>query len=431
MKRFALADCNNFFVSCERVFNPKLLGKPVVILSSNDACVIARSNEAKKLGIKMGEPAYKCTELFKYHNVLVFSSNFSLYGDMSARIMSTLAEYATQIEAYSIDEAFLYFPQPYFPDNALEQERIFYTHYAQFVRRKIKQKIGIPISIGLGPTKTLAKVANHLSKKNAEYNGVFDLTNHPSTDELLKSIDVGDIWGIGYRYTKILHRYGIQNAYALRQCDDAWVRKNMSINGLKTVWELRGNSCLTLADVVDPKKSITVSRSFGKNVTELRELKEAISYHASTATEKLRKQQMTARVITIEARCTYQQNSDRFYVTSTIELSMPTAYTPTIIDAAHHAVEKLFKKGLIYKKIGITLSDLYNHDAVQMNSFIAMPDVTKQTKIMTVIDTLNAELGKNKIMFASSLSDQSWQAKKSKKSPAYTSNWQQLLTIKI
>lgn len=431
MKRFVLADCNNFFVSCERVFNPKLVGKPVVVLSSNDACVIARSNEAKKLGIAMGQPAYQCKDIFRKHKVIVYSANFALYGDMSSRIMQTLTEYSTDIEVYSVDEAFLHFPGLLKEYTTIDQEREYYTKYAHFVKQKVRQKIGIPISIGLGPTKTLAKIANHIAKKNSEYNGVFDITQHPDSDAILQKIDVSDIWGIGYRYAKLLYNHNIKNAYQLTNCSDTWIRKQLTINGLKTALELRGQSCLDLQDVPDPKKSITVSRMFGKNVTELQELKEGIAYHCSIAAEKLRSQQVIAGVVTVFVCFTNYYDSQRFYNSHTIQLPIPTAYTPTIIASAHACLEKLFKKGLIYKKVGIILDDFYAANFIQMNTFCALPDVPKQTEIMKTVDTINRKLGKNKVFFAAIGINQKWHTKRVFKSPAYTTNWNELLTIKI
>lgn len=431
MKRFALVDCNNFFVSCERVFNPKLINKPVAVLSSNDACVIARSNEVKKLGIKMGEPYFACKDLLKKNNAFVYSSNFSLYGDMSARVMQTLTDYSTDIEEYSVDEAFLYFPDPFINFDGEQSETDYYNRYAKFVRKKVKQKTGIPVSIGMGPTKTLAKIANHIAKKNPEYAGVFDITNHKNLDHILKNFEISDIWGIGYRYTKKLNSYGIKNAYELRQCDENWVRKHLTITGLKTVLELRGISCLNLQDIVEPKQSITVSRSFGKNVTNINELKEAASYHVSTAAEKLRNQNAITGSLTIFICYTHFYEPQRYYDSTTIQLPIATSYTPDLIKFAHQCLEKLTKRIVVYKKIGVILSDFNSSTQAQFNIFHQMPDLDKQSKIMQTIDHANSKLGKNKIFYAAVGNEHSWATKKSCKSPNYTTSWNEILTIKI
>ena len=431
MKRFALADCNNFFVSCERVFNPKLNDKPVVVLSSNDACVIARSPEAKKLGIKMGEPLFRIRDTIRQHSVIVHSSNFSLYGDMSDRIMHTLAEYATDIEIYSIDEAFLHLPAPITAYETTQEEAVYYSNYAHFVRSKIKQKIGIPISIGIGPTKTLAKIANHIAKKNPAYQGVFDVTDHDQLDDILKNFMVGDIWGVGYRYSKMLNRHGITHAYQLRECSDAWVRKNMTINGLKTVLELRGISCLELMDAPDPKQSITVSRMFGTHVTSYNTLLEGLSVHLSTAAQKLRQQKSIAGMISVFVCITHHHNPERTYMSTSMQLPLATSYTPTLIAAGARCLKKLFKTGVIYKKIGVIISDLYDENFLQLNSLVEKPNLEKQAQIMQAIDTLNAKLGRHKVFYASAGVKQHWHAKRTKKSPAYTTNWNELLTIQI
>ncbi len=429
--RIVLVDCNNFFVSCERVFNPKLMGKPVVVLSSNDACIIARSNEAKKLGIKMGGPLFKVQDIIKKHNVMVYSSNFPLYGDMSARVMQTLTNYSTDIEVYSVDESFLYFPNYIGTFTSVAQENAYYRLYAHMVRKKVKQEVGIPVSIGLGPTKTLAKVANHLAKKNPEYSGVCDLTDHPQLDDILKKFEVADIWGIGSRYTKFLQRYGINTAYDLKNCDEKWVRKNMTVNGLRTVLELRGTPCISLQDAPDAKQSITVSRMFGKNVTERTELQEGLVFHISTAAEKLRKQHMVAGVITVFVCFTHYYDTQRFYDSVTIQLPMATAYTPSLIAHAQRCLDALFKKGLIYKKVGVIIDDLYPESSLQVNLFTPVPNLDKQSKVMQAIDTVNARMGKNKLFYAGAGIQKAWQTKWSKKSPSYTTNWNELLTIQI
>lgn len=424
MKRFALADCNNFFVSCERVFDPKLIGKPVVVLSNNDGCVIARSNEAKKIGIKMGEPAFMCKTLFKKHNVLVLSSNFALYSDLSSRVMQILSDYATDIEIYSVDEAFLHVP------DSVNYSDSFVHDYAQLIRLKVKQNCGIPISIGLAPTKTLAKLANSIAKKNSTYQGVFDLTNHPEFDAILQATKVEDIWGIGRRFRDFLNKHNIRNAYELKNANEDWIRKNMSITGLKTVLELRGTSCLEIQEMEDLKKSITVSRSFGKNVTAMAELQEATAHHMTRAAEKLRDQDSIAGIVTVFAGF-ITEGSKRAYTSATVELPMATNYTPELIRAAHECIDQLFTHGTVYKNVGVILQQFYDADQMQMHTVQPCLDLNKRAELMKTIDTINSIMGKNTLFFASSGTRREWQQKKALKSPEYTTNWNDILKIKI
>lgn len=436
-KRFALVDCNNFFVSCERVFNPKLLNKPVVVLSSNDACVIARSNEAKRLGIKMGEPFFACKELVKRHNIQTLSSNFGLYSDMSSRIMQTLCEFATDVEVYSIDEAFIHLPRALAPQDTFQQQLLYYAHYAQIIRKTVLKNLGLPVSIGLGPTKTLAKIANGLAKKHAYLDGVFDITNHSDFNAILRTIEVRNVWGIGSRSARFLIKHGITTAYQLTQCDDTWVRKNMTITGLKTVLELRGISCIAIENQVisgheaQTKKSIIVSRSFGTHVTSKTELQEAVSYHITTAAEKLRAQKSITGTLILNALYMRSNDPTRYYTSACVQLAVPTSYTPTLIQYGFKCLNTLYKKGLIYKKIGVMLNNFFTEDFIQLTTFSQHADTKKQALCMKAIDAINAKMGKRRVFFASSGMRQRWHAKCAFKSPAYTTNWREILTIKI
>jgi len=273
----ALLDCNNFYASCERVFNPALNGKPIVILSNNDGCIIARSNEAKVLGIPMGEPYFKAKHIIENNNVKVFSSNYTLYGDMSARVMATLAEFVKDIEIYSIDEAFIDLT------NYPEPEKL-----AKTIRQAVGQWTGIPVSIGIGQTKTLAKAANLVAKKYKHYNGVFRIDSEERRQKVLKSMPVGNVWGIGRQTNKKLASCNINSAYDLSIQPDNWIKSNLTICGLRTAHELRGNSCITFEETPEPRKSIVVSRSFGGTVFELQAIKEALSNFAERAAVKLR-----------------------------------------------------------------------------------------------------------------------------------------------
>ena len=420
MKRFFIVDCNNFFVSCERVFNPKLVGKPVVVLSNNDGCVIARSNEAKALGIGMGVAAFECETIFKKHNVHVYSSNFTLYADMAARVMQTLAELSTDIEVYSIDEAFLFIAPGYDP-----------VEYGQRMRVLVKQRTGIPISIGIGPTKTLAKIANKLAKKKAQYNGVFDITGHPQTDELLASLPVRDVWGVGRQYEKLLISAGITTPRDLKYAPDGWVRKKMTIVGLKTVFELRGRPCSDLAEVIPAKQSITVSRSFGHLMSDKRFVQEAVSTYIVRAAQKLRQGNLLASVVTVFVSTSRYHDHQRYFNAISFACPLATDYTPHLLDAAQACLDEIYKPGLLYKKAGVLLSDLVDAQQMQLSTITPLPDVSKYKSLMKTCDTINTRFGQRILTYASAGTDQSWKAKRLLKSAHYTTSWHELFTVTI
>ncbi|MBN1902493.1 Y-family DNA polymerase, partial [Candidatus Sumerlaeota bacterium] len=358
-KIFALVDCNNFYASCERVFNPRFEGKPVVVLSNNDGCVIARSEEAKAIGVKMGQPAFQSEGLFKKHGVLVFSSNYSLYGDMSDRVMETLEQFTSDIEVYSIDEAFLALPY-----DASEE----ITNHARDIRQTVKKWTGIPVSIGIGSTKTLAKIASKIGKKNPSLKGVFNIAEHERMDEILGKFPVGDIWGVGPRYEAFLKKHGINTALQLKNSSDAWVKKHMSVMGLRTVMELRGVPCFSLEEMPVPKKGIMSSRSFGRPVESLDELKEALASYTACAAEKLRSQNSAASILHVFLMTNrFKKNEPQYYSSSTTVLPIPSSYTPEMIRFAQEQLEKIYKSGYRYKKIGVFLAEIVSQDRIQLN----------------------------------------------------------------
>lgn len=421
MKNFILVDCNNFFVSCERLFNPKLIGKPVVVLSNNDGCVVSRSNEAKKLGIPMGAAAFEYEYLFKKNNVFVFSSNFTLYADISSRVMQTLSELSTDIEVYSVDEAFLFVPEV--TGNI--------TDYARYIRAEVLKRTGIPVSLGIGPTKTLAKVANKFAKKQLEYGGVFNI-NDKNIDDLLSKFDVADIWGVGYQYSKLLVNSGIKTAKDLKYGKDEWIRKKMTVMGLRTVLELRGQVCYDLQTNPDTKKSITVSRSFGSYVTTLDILKQAVASYASRAAEKLRKENLLVSVVTVFVSTNRYHDNFRYFNSRSIELNIASSYTPDILNAAHKALESIFKFGYQYKKAGIIFSNLIPQGHVQLTIGSEIPDFSKNNKLMKTFDKINTRWGRNRLSFASiGTNHDLFKSKREKKSQNYTTSWHELLTIEI
>lgn len=419
MRPFFLVDCNNFFVSCERVFNPTLRHKAVVVLSSNDACIIARSNEAKKLGIPMGAAVWEYEALLRRHNVLVYSANFALYGDMSARVMLTLTQFFPDIEIYSIDEAFLHAP-------ACNS----YTHYGRQVRDEVIKQTGIPISIGVGATKTLAKIANYVAKKFPEYAGVFDATA-ADLDAVLKKIPVEEIWGVGYRYAKKLHAKNIRTAYDFQHIDERWVKKNMTVVGLKTLRELRGIPCLSLEQTPQQKQSITVSRLFGNKTTNSTHIKQALASYVTSAAQKLRAQHSLAHHITVFAVTARYHDPQHHFASTSVSLAMPTAYTPTLITAAHQCLEQLYMPELTYKKVGVILSDLVPADGIQLSTYAPEPKSGDEQKIMKTIDRINQKMGKNTVTFAANGIQQSWKMQQLKKSQCFTTNWHELLTIHV
>lgn len=419
MKRFFLIDCNNFFVSCERVFDPTLIGKPVVVLSNNDGCIISRSNEAKALGIPMGGALFEYEKIIKQHKVRVFSSNFALYADMSARVMQTVAQLSADIEIYSIDEAFMFVP---YTTN--------YTRYAQEMRRMVKLHTGIPISVGIGPTKTLAKVANKLAKKCPEYGGVFDITDYPAIDTLLSAFPVGDVWGVGRRYNKMLLGYGIKTVRDLKYAPDAWVRKKMTITGLKMVLELRGQPCFGLVDEDPEKQSITVSRSFGRLVSGKQEIGEAVASYMIRAAEKLRQEKQLASTITVFIGTSRYHDSERYFNAISSTFSRATDYTPILLDAATQCLEELYRPGLLYKKAGVLLHNLVSIDQMQLAITDPLLDIEKQREMMKTCDRINARFGRV-LSYASAGIDQEWKSKRLKSSAHYTTNWHELLEITI
>ncbi len=427
----ALVDCNNFFVSCERVFNPKLLGVPTVVLSSNDGCIIARSEEAKKLGIPMGAAAFKYQKLLKEHNVHVYSSNFELYSDMSARVMNILADSAPSIEIYSIDEAFIDLT------SIAPEERF---AYAQALRARVTQWTGIPVSFGLAPTKTLAKVANDIAKAvsrgkpkpgiGLQSPGVCYLDTPSAIDAALKYLPVGDVWGIGYRYANKLKGYNIHTVAKLLTMPDEWIRKHMTINGLRTVWELRGTPCISLEEIKAPNQTIIKSRSFGIPVRTLPSLKEAVATYATIAAETLREQKQLCGGICVWLQTSwFVAEEHRYFNSETHIFPLPTAYTPTMIAAATSLVEQMYRSDFAYKKAGIMLVDLSPMDPAQLPLFIATDDVPKQTNAMHAVDAVNNKWGSHTVYFVASGVDQHWKSNRQLRSQRFTTQWDELLRV--
>lgn len=417
-KVFALLDCNNFYVSCERLFNPKLNGRPVVVLSNNDGCIIARSNEAKALGIKMGSPffKFKCRELMEAHRVQVFSSNYPLYGDLSQRVMGILSQLEPEVEVYSIDEAF--FRQP------MGETRTLLAN-GRHIRGMIMKQVGIPVSIGFGSTKTMAKIANRIAKKQPDHGGVFVLPEQ-NLEAILANIEVGEVWGIGPRQSRELFIYGIRTALDLKNANDAWLRKHPTITGLRTAMELRGVSCIPFEDTPAPRKSVTSSRSFGRPVTDLAGLREALASYVSIAAEKLRTGDKKAGCLQVYLNTNQFREREPQYANSlTVTLLSPTASTLVLIHHANEALRQLYRPGFSYQKVGVVLVDLVASSWHEQRHFFRVPH-KEQEELMTALDRINRRWGRDTLQSAAAGFARPWKNKQTRKSPAYTTSWHEL-----
>ena len=413
---FALVDCNNFYASCERVFNPKLEGKSIVVLSNNDGCVVARSNEAKALGIGMGVPEFQIRPLLRAHKVQVFSSNYTLYGDMSQRVMETLAQFCLDSEVYSIDEAFLSLSG--FTSRNL-------TEYGRTMRSTVKQWTGIPVSVGIAETKTLAKIANRVAKRAPDTGGVFNLLACPDRDALLGRIAVQDVWGIGPNHVHFLKQHGITTAVQLRQVEDQWIRKHMGIVGLRLVMELRGVSCLELEQCPAPKQSLTCSRAFGTPISTLTEMEEAVSSYTSRVAEKLRGERLAATVLTVFLTTNEFTDGPQYSNAITIKLPVVTDHTHELIRSALQGIRVVYRNGYQYKKAGVMLMGLVPVGQVQADLF-DHHDRVRSTRLMSALDAVNARWGVGALQYASSGITKKWKTQFHHRSPAYTTQWNEL-----
>lgn len=411
MSYFLLADCNNFFVSCERLFDPSLLQRPVIVLSSNDGCVVARSQEVKAMGIRMGEPYFKIKDFCERMRVAVFSSNFNLYQEISQRVMHILSSASDEVEIYSIDEAFLGLPA------GMSSENLF--QFCLELRHKVRRWVGIPISLGLAPTKTLAKMANQLAKKEQSV-GIFDLTSPFTRNDVLQNYPLNEVWGIGARTAEKLHSMGIRTAGELKEMDPSVIRCKFGVIGERILWELRGTSCFPLEKSA-PKKSITCSRSFGQIVTDPVVLGEALATFVSSACVKLRKQKCCAQTITVFLEGVLEMKRQDSYA---MQLSTPTDDTAQLIKAAKQCMRKLFIEGERYKKCGVVLSDLLSTSSV-VPDFFLIQESFKRKKLMETVDALNLQYGKNVLFYGAAGVLQPWQTKSDKRSPFYT-DWNSL-----
>ena len=417
-RKIALIDCNSFYVSCERLFNPKIRKKPVVVLSNNDGCIISRSNEAKVLGIKMGEPYFKEKDIIVKNNVQVFSSNYSLYGDISRRVMRTLKRFNSDIEIYSIDEAFLDLSN--FPDNEVK-------NIGHEIRNIVLKWTGIPTSIGIAKTKTLSKVANHIAKK--KQSGVTSFIGIENIDSILEKVEINDVWGVGKQLTKFYHKSGIYNAKQLKNVSNTWIKKSSNVLSSRTAMELRGIPCIDLEATSSKRKSCVVSRSFGQRVENFQELKEAIASYSLNASEKIRSESLVTKSITVFIRTSPFQSRFGYYSNSkTIDFPIATNNSIEIVKAAISSLETIFKNGYRYQKAGVMLSRL--SDSVGGKNLFSSEKDKKINSLMKSIDNTNHRYGRSTLSLASAGVHKRWNTRRQHYSKIDTADFYCLPTIK-
>ena len=416
---FALVDCNNFYASCERVFKPQLIGKPIVVLSNNDGCIVARSNEAKLLGVKMGVPLFEIKDLVQQHNVNLFSSNYELYGDMSNRVMNMLSTYSPEIEIYSIDEAFMRFHG---------FEEYFNLHeYGVNITNKVKQSTKIPVSIGFAPTKALAKVANKIAKKFPERTqSCYVIDTDEKRIKALKWTEIGDVWGIGRQHAKRLREINVNNAFDFIQLNDSWVRKNMSVVGLRLKHDLMGIPSIDFEDI-KPKQNIACTRSFEKMYDKLEDISERVSTFSAILGEKLRKQNSHCNLISIFVISNYfRTDLEQHRAYLTIKTDFPTSSTLEINRIAQMGLKSIYKANIHYKKAGVILSGISPADTFQLKLFGG--ENPKHVDLMKAIDVTNRKTG-GMIKFGGNDFKRRHKMRQEKLSQCYTTNWNELLEV--
>jgi DNA polymerase V len=420
----AIIDCNSFYAACERVFRPSLHGKPVVVLSNNDGCIVSRTDEAKALGIQMAGPYYEAKEILKKHRVAVFSSNYHLYGDMSWRVMETLRRLCQHVEVYSVDEAFADL-------DGIPPEEM--HDYGLHLRNTVEQWTGIPVSVGIAPSKTLAKVANHIAKKNkAATQCTVVLLTSSQIRYALENTPVREVWGVGFRSAEKLKGYGVDTAWGLRNMSEEWAHRNLGgVVGVRLIRELRGEPCIEMKDPLEKKKIIATTRMFGKPVFELRELREAIATYTARAAEKLRRQHCAAGIISVfvvtndtPGSYQYDPRSKGSYTT----LPVATSLTNELIAHAVPLIEQLYQRGSKYLKAGVMLSGIVPDNAVQYNLF-ELPENGHLRELMNVVDNVNFSMRDDVIKFARAGTTRNWKMRQEMRSPRYTTRWDELKKI--
>ncbi|MFS8083049.1 MAG: Y-family DNA polymerase [Ginsengibacter sp.] len=419
---YALVDCNNFYVSCERLFNPKMEGKPVIVLSNNDGCAVSRSDEAKALGIKMATPAFMIKDIIQKNQVAVFSSNYTLYGDISDRVMKTLGGFVPRLEIYSIDEAFL------------DMHDLDYTDLLALglkIREDVFKNVGIPVCVGIAPTKTLAKMANRYAKKHRKSIGVHWAANDELIREMLADTDVGDIWGVGRQYALFLKRNGFNTAFEFLSAPEDWIRKNMTVVGQRLFNELKGIPAIEWEFKAPAKKNICTSKSFGKLQTKKEDIKEALCNYAAACALKLRNQRSCCRSINIFLQTNLHRTQDKQYSRSiTIDLQTPTNFTGEIINYAIKGLDIIFKEGFNYLKCGVIALDIVPDEKVQVSLFDKC-DRKKNKLVMEAMDKINNRLGKETVRLSAQGFEKRYRLKTEYLSSHFTTDMNQILKVKI
>ncbi len=423
MRSIALIDVNNFYVSCERVFNPKLNNKPVVVLSNNDGCAVARSNEVKALGVGMGAPWFKFKDLAKQHGIIALSSNYALYADMSNRVMSILRQFSPSQEVYSIDESFL---------DLTEFQSRDLVRYGQQMRQRILHWTGLPVCVGIGSTKTLSKLANHCAKKRVEFKSVcnFNTMSSQDLDALLSQIEVGEIWGVGRKLAPKLQALGFNTVLDLKRANPERLRQQFSVVMEKTIRELNGTVCIEMEEVSPAKQQILSSRSFGHPVTDYNSLAESITLYMSRAAEKLRKQHSFAGSVYVYIRTSPFKLDEPFYSNGmTISLPSPSDDSRQLVNVALWGLKQIYKPKFNYAKAGVMLSELVPAAGVQTDLFSQTQISNKSDDLMIAMDKINKKMGKESIKLASEGFKRPWKMRQENKSPSYTSNWDELVHV--
>jgi DNA polymerase V len=417
---FAICDCNNFYASCERVFRPDLLSRPIAVLSNNDGCVIARSSEVKALGVPMGSPFFREEGLFRHFGVETFSSNYALYEDMSRRVMLTLRSMVPDVEVYSIDEAFLVL-------DCISRTREDAEDLCSSIRDRVNRWTGIPVSIGAGGTKTLAKAANRAAKTDPSLGGVFIMPEGEDADLHLESIEIGDVWGVGFRNAPRFRRYGIRNAKNLKYADEDWLKRRFTINEARTSLELRGVACFPFQQARGTRKSIRVSRSFGEPVTEMHLLREAVSCFVSAAAETLRNEGSAAGKLHLFITTNPFAGEPGYANAAAAHFDTPTSFTPDITREALSCLDRIFAGGYAYKKAGIALTDIADASGIQGHLFSG-GRTPRETSLMKAVDLINSELGRGSLFTASMGIEgrRSWAMRRERVSPRYTTRWEDI-----
>lgn len=417
-------DCNNFYASCERVFQPRLEGRPIVVLSNNDGCVVARSKEAKELGIRMGEPWFKVEHLAKSKGLVAFSSNYTLYADLSSRVMAVLSTFSPDVEVYSIDECFV---------DLTGQEHQGLETIGQKMRGTVLKWVGLPVCVGIGPTKTLSKLANHFAKKRVEFDGVCDLggMQEADADALLGSVSVTEVWGVGGRLSARLAAIGVKSALDLKRADPKRVRSLSSVVTERTVSELNGQPCLSLEELAPPKKQIISSRSFGKPVRALEELEQAVTAYMSRAAEKLRRQGSVAHFAHVFVRTNpFNEDEPQYQRGVTVPLHEPTDDTMALCRAALHGLREIYRDGFAYKKAGVMLSEIGPAARRQPSLFESPAGLARSKALMGAIDGINRRMGSGTVRLLGEGLEKRWRMRRGNLTPSYTTRIEDVAVAK-